>query len=165
GAATRNDQVVVGAGQRRGRLEEHDRLFRDVHAALGGMVAVIQADAHDLARPADRWTEPRGGVYARGARGVARPGGEPVEAVAAKERLVVIATEGRCVDARSIRQLEAWTFAAGLAEANQLHARPTISREVGTHSRRTRAGSVRLTDAATRHDIQRRNRRTRRTTW
>src|SRR6266487_3931536 len=94
-------------------------------------------------RPADRWTEPCGGVYARGARGVARrPGGEPVEAVAAKERLVVIATEGRCVDAQSIRQLEAWTFAAGLAEANQLHARPTISREVGTHSRRRRPGSV-----------------------
>src|SRR5206468_1708489 len=110
---------------------------------LSRMVAVIQAAAHDLARRADRWTGPRGGVDARRARGVARrPGGEAVEAVAGKERLVVIATEGRCVDARSIRQLEAWTFAAGLAEANQLHARPTISREVGTHSRRRRAGSV-----------------------
>ena len=64
-----DDRVAV-ADQGGRILAEEDRLGRDRHAALGGVVAVVQADADDLARVGDRRQEPGlGRVVASRSRG------------------------------------------------------------------------------------------------
>src|SRR5438270_8476663 len=59
GGTLRNDHVVVRTGDRTRRLEEDHGLVRNGHAGLARVVAVVEADAHDLARPAQRRPQPR----------------------------------------------------------------------------------------------------------
>ena len=49
-AGRRQDDRVAGADNGGGRLHEHDRLVRDRRARLGGVGAVVQTDAKDVAR-------------------------------------------------------------------------------------------------------------------
>ncbi|MCY1222402.1 hypothetical protein D9M72_344920 [compost metagenome] len=47
--AERQHHVVVRAVQRAVGLQEHDRLGRQRHAGLGGVIGIVQANRHDLA--------------------------------------------------------------------------------------------------------------------
>src|SRR5207249_12264033 len=121
-AAARNDHVVVRAGQRARRLEENDRLPRDLHAAFGGMIAEIQPDADNLARAANRRTEPDAGIETWRAAGLLPgPAGQSLQTVVPEKRFVVIGAEAGRIDARAIGELQTGTLPPGLAEANQLH--------------------------------------------
>src|SRR5580700_2312075 len=55
----RDDGVVARAAQARRRLVEDDRLFRDRHAGLGGMVGIIEPDGDEIAGPGDARPDPR----------------------------------------------------------------------------------------------------------
>src|SRR4029077_18822372 len=55
----RDDGVVVRAAQARRRLVEDDRLLRDRHAGLGGVVGIIQPDGDEIADFADARPDPR----------------------------------------------------------------------------------------------------------
>ena len=48
GRSARDPNVVIGTDERVRRLGEEDRLLRYGLAGLGGMVAVVEADAQDL---------------------------------------------------------------------------------------------------------------------
>ena len=72
--------------------------------ALGGVVAEVEADADDLARPRERRAEAacRRRARRRRRRRRATQSREAAQAVAAEEGLVVVAAEGRGVDARAV---------------------------------------------------------------
>src|SRR5262249_37146663 len=59
GGALRNDGVVVGPADAARDLVEGDRLFRDRHAGLGGVVRIVEPDGDEVADLADAGAEPR----------------------------------------------------------------------------------------------------------
>ncbi len=70
----RHQHVVEGTAERRCRLGEQDRLRRRHRAGLGGVVGVVESDAHDLRRACDART-PSAPPPAR--RGACRRAGRP----------------------------------------------------------------------------------------
>ena len=77
------------------------------------MIAVVQTDADDLARACDRGTEPGPLRQERRARGVRPlPRVQAGKAAVAKEPLVVVGAERRCVDTGAVVELQAGVFAA-----------------------------------------------------
>src|SRR5690348_3243442 len=116
-AAARDPHRIVGAGQRGGGLEEDDRLFGQVHAALGRMIPEIQPDADDLARPRNR---------AAGTRvlrdlgnlplAFVEPVAQAVRTVRAEKLLVEVPHELRDVEAPSLLADDCRAFEAAIAE-------------------------------------------------
>src|SRR5712691_9725604 len=126
GAAARDDDAVVRARQRRGRLEEDHRLAGDVRAAFRGVIAKVDADADDLARTADGRSQPNLVRHPRRRRFVTHePCTERVDAVAREKRLVVVGAERGDVEAPSLVQQNARPLGARGPESNQLHATST----------------------------------------
>src|SRR5262249_7738704 len=73
GADGGQDDGLTGADEGGGVLAEQDGFARDGGSALGGVVAVVEADAHDLARVGDGRGE--GDSVGRGAGGGGGGGG------------------------------------------------------------------------------------------
>src|SRR5690606_25905611 len=67
---TRQLEPVEGAALRRRRLHEHDRLFRNGRSGLLRVAAIVEADAHELARAGDGRSDACVGRYAGQARGL-----------------------------------------------------------------------------------------------
>jgi agmatine/peptidylarginine deiminase len=87
-----------------------------------GVVAVVEADADDLARTRDRRPQPYRIVDpGRAGRVLVRPRAELVEPTAAQERLVVVRSERRRVHARSVRELQPRLLLARRTEPDQSH--------------------------------------------
>ena len=66
-------EVVVRAADRAGGLHEQDRLGRDLRAGFGGVLGVVEADAHELADAADAGADAGRRLDQRQRRGVDRP--------------------------------------------------------------------------------------------
>src|SRR6266576_3310731 len=111
GAAFRDDHVVVGAAQGGRGLEEQYRLCRDRLSCFLGVIAIIQADAHDLARPRDRGSQADRVPNSRCGPAVGgEPARQPLEPTRPKERLVVVRAERGGVDASSVSQDQSRPF-------------------------------------------------------
>ena len=119
----RDDEVVVGADDRGGRLEEHDRFGGRGHAGFGGVVAVVKADADNLARAGDRASEAGSRWNDRRSGGVLfDPRGEPVQSAGFKEGLVEIGGAGGNIDGGSVGEKDARFFRALGAEFDEFHS-------------------------------------------
>src|SRR2546423_13302054 len=59
GRALRDHHVVIWPADRAGRLEEDDRLFGNFLTGLARVIPIIETDAYDLARPAQRGSQSR----------------------------------------------------------------------------------------------------------
>ena len=86
------------------------------------MIAVVEADADDLARPLDR----RAKAHLLADRGRALPFGslplrETCKTVATKEPLVPILTEAGGIDASAVREDDAGLLVSRRSEPNQFH--------------------------------------------
>ena len=68
----RNFDRVVWTVDSRGGFHEYDRLIRNRHAGLGGMIGVVETNANKLAHTADRRTKTGTCVYAGQALNVDR---------------------------------------------------------------------------------------------
>src|SRR3989440_9384795 len=122
GGALRDHHVVIRPADRAGRLEEDDRLFGNFLTGLARVITIIEADAHDLAGPAQWGAQP----YTvrddgRGAALPRQPAGQPLEAGRSEECLVVVGPEPRCVDAAAVGQDQAGPLFAGIAESDEFH--------------------------------------------
>ena len=93
---------VVRADDRPRRLEEHDRLFRQVHVALGGVVAEVEADADDLAGAREGAPRREAGGERRCQPARASPMRRARDAVAAEKLFVVVSNVRGHVDARAV---------------------------------------------------------------
>jgi hypothetical protein len=110
---------IVGSGEAAGRLEEGDRALGRLGAGLGGMVAVVQADADDLADPVERHAQAGRPLDMAEAAGVER-----------LQTLDFAGRHGRGIDAADVAgqvtQLavgidQAGAFGAGFAITDEFH--------------------------------------------
>src|SRR5690606_19276186 len=114
-------EPVEGAALRRRRLHEHDRLFRDGRSGLLRVAAIVEADAHELARAGDGRSDACVGRYAGQARGLRREqGAELPDAAPREERLVVVREMRGNVEA-FVADQDAGLFGAERSEARELH--------------------------------------------
>src|SRR5256885_406455 len=105
GAALRDHHVVIWPADRAGRLEEDDRLFGNFLTGLARVITIVEADADDLAGPAQRRPQPHPVRHdGRGAALPRQPLCEAREAVRPKECLVVVGPEPRRLDAAAAWQ-------------------------------------------------------------
>ena len=65
GGIFRHHGVVVRAADARRRLVEDDRLLRDLHAGLGGVVGIIEPDGDEIADAADAGADARLALHQR----------------------------------------------------------------------------------------------------
>src|SRR5688572_9136473 len=87
------------------------------------MIAKVQADADDLARPRHRRPEARAVGYSRRLGGVGRqPIAKALDPVTGEEVFVVVRRGGRDIDARAVGQLYAGALAVRVAETQQFHS-------------------------------------------
>src|SRR5262249_47302186 len=134
---------AVRSGERGRRFQKDHRLLRDVHPALRRVIAIVQPDAHDLARTRDRRPETSAGGNLRRLRRIARaPGAQPGAAAAGGEFLVEVGADRRHIDAAAIVELRARPFASGRAEANQLHETTTLLTASGSTMRNRQSQRV-----------------------
>src|SRR5437870_7641494 len=102
-AAARDHHRVVGTRERRRRLEKDHGLARNLGAGLRRMIPEVEADAHNLARPRERRTEPFGlRDFRRGGAAAPYPVRQRAKAVAAEEALVVLLHQLRRVHPRAV---------------------------------------------------------------
>src|SRR5690606_22770318 len=118
-AAARHEHLVVRADHGVARLHEHDGLGGHLGAGLGGVVAVVQADAHHLAGPGDRGAD----AYALGIddRKCAALQGlpDPRHSPGGEERPVDVGLPDVTEVALAIHHH--WSFLAGRSYPQQLH--------------------------------------------
>ena len=114
-ALARQHHRIVRAVERGRRLEEQDRLLGDRVAALGGVVGIVEADAHELADVRDGHPEPRVALDGRKPGGIER--GEPRQ----RGGIDVDVVPGEVANA-PLAVDQAGLFAAGRAVADQFHA-------------------------------------------
>ena len=112
-----------GPDDRVGRLGEQDRLVRDGLPGLGGVVAVVEADAEDLVRPGDRRTDALigEGVHLALRRTLLDQRAQRVQPAGAEEGLVEVGDGVGDVDVRGVVDADDGAFGADGAEAHQLH--------------------------------------------
>jgi hypothetical protein len=121
--AARDLDLVVGALERGGRFHEHHGLFRDRRVGLARVLAVIEADAHDLARALDGRPQSGAGLHLGAARCVGRePRGEPLETALGEERFAVVLSERRDVEKTAVGGDHAGLFGAGRTVSKDLHS-------------------------------------------
>jgi hypothetical protein len=53
-----NHNVIVWSDDRRSRFEKYDRLFRNFHFALAGVITEVEADTDDFAWRSKRRAKP-----------------------------------------------------------------------------------------------------------
>ena len=116
-----------GPDHRVGRLGEQDRLGRHRLPGLGGVVAVVEADAEDLVRPRDRGADPfvAEGACARRRRSLGHQVAQPLEPAAGEEGLVEVGDHVGDVDVGRLVDPDDGSFGAGGAESHELHVRPS----------------------------------------
>lgn len=117
-----DDERIVRACERGGGFEEEDGFLGDLCSGLLGVVGVVQPDADDFAGANDTRSET--GVGIDGWRVCAvgcDPGAEPLEAIGAEERFVVVGAEGGDVDTATIGKNDAGFFLIGVSESNEFH--------------------------------------------
>ena len=140
GTVPGNHQGIVRSNQRCGGLEENDRLFRQLHLALCGMVAKVQTDAHDLARPTDWRPQTNRRRYSGPGFAVPiEPRAECGHPAALKKRLVVVSAKRGNVHSYVI--VERGTRAAAQAYLEFLYTEEG-QRLVGKHFYRPRLPAV-----------------------
>src|SRR5437867_4375764 len=94
GTVLRNHDAVVRPRERARGFEEDDRLCGNGRVGLGGVIAKVETDAHDLARSRDGWTEAHAVRNQRAARRLAHePAPHALESIRGEERLAVILAE------------------------------------------------------------------------
>ena len=117
-----NDESIVRAGEGGGGFEENDGFGGDGHAAFLRMVAVIEADADDLAGPCNRASKAGSRCNDRRGGGVVfDPRGEAVQSAGFKEGLVEIGGAGGNIDGGSVGEKDARFFRALGAEFDEFH--------------------------------------------
>src|SRR5881394_768238 len=122
-AALGDDDVIVRPGHSGRGLEKEDGLGGEGLSRFLGMVAVVQADAHDLARPAERGAESDVVSYGgRRATFLGEPARQPLDAIRLEECLVVVCAELRNVDSAAVREYHAGPLLSRCTEANEFHA-------------------------------------------
>ena len=121
--AARDADVVVRADQRVRRLGEQDRLIRDRRPGLGGVVAVVQADAQDLVRPGDRGADPLIGECRQLSRRhpLADDAAQARDPVAAEERLVEVADHIGDVDVVGVVDPDDRLLRTGRTDTHEVH--------------------------------------------
>jgi hypothetical protein len=122
GRALRDHGVVVRADDAVRRLLKDDRLLRDLRAGLGRMVGVVEADRDEMARVADAGAKPGASLHGRQLGKVSL--GDLLEA-GRRERVArdVGHDLGEIADLAVLVD-DAGLFAAGRAEADELHVSP-----------------------------------------
>src|SRR5699024_840446 len=106
-----------------GGLGEQDRFLGHGLAGLGGVVAVVQADAQDLVGAGDGRPDP---LVAEG-RGAARShalidgGAQGLQAARAEERLVEVGGDVGDVDVGGLVHTHDGSFGAGSSQSHQVH--------------------------------------------
>ena len=123
GRGLRDHGVVVCPAQRGRRLLEDDRLFRDLRAGLGGVIRIVEPDRDEVAHAADAGAEPRAGLHGGelGNVGLADFG----EALRRERFTGDVRHDFRQVADAALVVDDAGLFAAGRAEADELHVSPS----------------------------------------
>src|SRR3954466_3796157 len=122
GRALRDHRVVVRSDDAVRRLLEDDGLLRDRRPGFGSVVGVIETDGHEVTRVADARAKPRASLHGRqlGQVGLLDFG----EALGRERLARNVGHDLREVADLAVLVDDAWLFAAGRAEADELHVSP-----------------------------------------
>src|SRR6056297_2945824 len=118
----RHDDRVVRAADGAGRLHEDDRLGRHLHAGLGGMVGIVEADADELAGAGHAGAKTGAGGDFGQVGGVGRA--KPVEARFRQDIAADIVHDAGQVAQAAIWRDDAGALATALAVTDEFHGSP-----------------------------------------